>query len=218
MSNMNPDPKTQKLRDTLHTVGNFRPSYELIDMLLEYATPVVYKPKQVVVGPGQITSDLYLIKSGICQLSYFNGLQEVTFGFGTTGTIHLSPKGFYSGQGAHFTMTTVTETEILQLTKQAFMHLIDTSHDFARWMFDMSMSQIYVCELKAEFITGTAREMYNSVTDGIAREKLNQFDQQYPEMINAVSSKALASYLGITQSYLSNLRQAINRDKRTKPE
>lgn len=55
-------------------------------------------------------------------------------------------------------------------------------------------------------------EFKNSVFMGNARERYLQLLAKRPEIIRHVSLKIIASYLGVTPNYLSNLRHSLATD------
>lgn len=61
------------------------------------------------------------------------------------------------------------------------------------------MGQLYSCEHKLYLINGTARDRYLSVI------------RNRPEIIEAVPSKIIASYLGVTPQYLCRLKSEVMR-------
>lgn len=74
-----------------------------------------------------------------------------------------------------------------------FDDLIKTNHEFAQWVLCYAQCQLYHFEKKTLLINGDASERFK----GMLRNR--------PEIFEKVPKKTIASYLGITQQYLSVL-------------
>ena len=99
---------------------------------------------------------------------------------------------------------------MVRIDKKDFDSLMEESHEFARWMFGMSVGQLCALELKAQMLSeGDVASNYEAMMKRQMKLDKNGFDPNRPNLPSIVSSKDLASYLGITQSYLSNLRKAL---------
>lgn len=202
-----------KLIDTLENLMSFKPARETIRMMLEAGEIVTYKAKKHVVKAGDKDTNIYCIIEGLARMSYFNGLIEETYGFGNEGTFFLSPKGFCAGKQAVYSITAVTDVKMLKLSKEKWLHLTETSHDFCKWMLHLSMYQFYASELKTEHLQGTAEEKLQSLEKNSVVRDLWSLDKKHPDVVRLVPSNVLASYLGITQSYLSNIRKKIRKKR-----
>jgi flagellar biosynthesis chaperone FliJ len=88
----------------------------------------------------------------------------------------------------------------MKIPKAKFMGLAHQSHDFAEWMMSMSLEQLLFFEKK------------RVVMNGNAKERLEALMKNRPEIMENVSSKIIASYIGITQSYLSTLKKEFARE------
>lgn len=65
------------------------------DSLFCLATEIVLQKGEVLISPGEIKPDVYIVKKGIIRGVDFNGSQERTFCFGLPGTIFNSRFSFY---------------------------------------------------------------------------------------------------------------------------
>lgn len=205
----------KELIDALRSVGSYTPRQETIEALLNAGETRVYKAKKCIVAEGDVVTDFYILKKGIARIAYFDGNQEVTFGFGSTGTLFLSPLGFCMRSPAFFSMIACTAVEMIVVSKQQFKTLCESSHDMALWMLDSSVHQFCACEMKSEMLRGSATESFQSLTNGVIRKRFEDIEKNRPDIVKSVSSKVLASYLGITSAYLSNIRKAIYKSRKS---
>ena len=83
----------------------------------------------------------------------------------------------------------------MKIPKQKFDALISESEEFARWVPDRALDQLCGLEMRLDRVDGRAYERYVSLVNIV------------PEVVGSVSSKSIASYLGITPAYLSQLKK-----------
>lgn len=188
----------ESIRKLLKEEGNFGPSDEIIDMFLSCTEEISVKPKERLIEYGRVNTDVYCLKEGIMRLFHIEDAKEITFGFATPGTIFLSPQSYYMKQPAFLMIENCkTESKVLRMSKERFNRLMEESHEFSRWMFNIAMGQLYTCEHKLNLINGTAKDRYLAVI------------KNRPEIIEAVPSNVIASYLGVTPQYLCNLKKQL---------
>lgn len=165
-----------------------------LDMLLDNMEESYIPAKTHVIEVGKINTNVYLIKEGIFRVSYLSGDREVTYGFGEAGSFFLSPHSFYMNKPAFMQVDTCkTGGVVMHMTRDRFYTLMNSSHVFAQWMFDIAMYQIFGCEFKISMINGTAKERYLSMI------------KNRPEVLRYISKKNIASYLDVTPEYLSRI-------------
>lgn len=78
-----------------------------------------------------------------------------------------------------------------------YAHLVSSSHEFAQWALRYAQGQLFYLEKKDSVINGNAKERFISLI------------HKRPEIIEKVALKHIASYLGITQPYLSLLKKQL---------
>jgi len=184
--------------DTLRKEGTFAPSTALINKLLSCAKEIRIKPGGIVVGYGATDTGIYIVKEGIIQLLYFKGDKEVTFGFAFPGTFMCSPQSVYMNQPAVIQIESCkTASTVLRISKEDFFSMMRESNEFALWMFDIAMGQFYTSELKMIQINGSAEERYRNLL------------RFRPDIASAISSNRMASYLGVTPSWLCKIRKKL---------
>ena len=188
----------EPIRELLKEEGNFGPSDEIIDRFLAGMEEISVKPRERLIDHGSINTNVYCVKQGIIRLFHIEETREVTFGFASPGTIILSPHSYYMRQPVFLMAENCKmEARVLRMSKNQFDRLIEESHEFSRWMFNIAMGQLYTCEHKLFLIKGTAKDKYLSVV------------KNRPEIIQAVPGNIIASYLGITPQYLSHLKNEL---------
>lgn len=198
------------LKNALRSEGGFPLSDEIYDRFISLGVPMRLPAKAYLIKPGEVDTSVWITASGVTKAIYFDGNKECVMGFSGPGTITMSPVSMIVGKPAFCGFQTLTECDLLKILKSDFDSLMAESHEFARWMFGISVSQLCALELKSQMLSeGDVTSNYLNMVDRQMKLDRNGFDPNRPNLLSIVSSKDLASYLGITQSYLSNLRKMI---------
>lgn len=203
------------LKNAIRSEGGFPLSDEILDKFLHLGTVKKMPAKSYLIEPGTVDRSIYITASGVTKAIYFDGKKESVLGFSGPGTITMSPICTIVGKPAFCGFQTITDCDVVHVAKSDFDWLMKESHEFARWMFGMCISQLCALELKAQMLSepDITANYQNMLRRKMKLDK-NGFDPNRPNLLSIVSSKDLASYLGITQSYLSNLRKAIHEKER----
>lgn len=172
-------------------------SGEVMDRFLESAEELHLKRNEILIMSGKVDANIYVVKEGIMRYSYMNGLREVTYAFSLPGTMIISMFSYYFHLPTFYQIEACCESTVVRITRQRYDTLTAQSHDFARWALQMAHGQLFFFEMK------------NSVINGDAKERFLSPVKNRPEIMEKVPLKFVASYLGITQSYLSRLKKAI---------
>ena len=188
----------EDLKQLVKEECKFRPSDRIVDGFLDAMEEIEVKPSCRIIDFGKVCTDVFCVKKGIVRLFHVNDAKETTFGFASPGTIFMSPLSFYLDAPAFLMAETCkTPATLLRMDRATFYSFIDSSEEFARWMFSLAAAQICICERKLSLINGTAMERYLAVL------------KNRPEIIESVTSRVLASYLDITPQHLCRLKQQL---------
>jgi CRP-like cAMP-binding protein len=188
----------ETLRKQINEECQYKLSEELLDRLLASAVEVRTRSRQPLIRYGQFDDNIYILKEGIVRFSWFDGANERVWGFATPGTMMIPYHCYYLRRPSFYQLEACRrEVVTLKISKKELDNLIDTSHEFAKWMLNLSLAQLTIDEIKHSLINGTARERFEALI------------KNRPEILAEVSLGAVASYLGITQAYLSRLKKEI---------
>ncbi len=185
----------ETLRSQLNAECAYRMKDETMDMFLGLMTEVKLKRKQSLIPYGEVDDSVYIVKEGIVRIAYFEGFKEMTVAFGLPGTLEISYYSFLKGEQSFYKYEACCDTVVMKVTKAQFIDLMKRSHDFAQWVVFLHMEQLFAYEMKRDVVNGDAKERFEALI------------QNRPEIVEKVSSKIIAQYIGISSEYLSRLKK-----------
>ncbi len=188
-------PDMETLRNQLNAECAYRMKDETMDMFLGLMTELKLKRHEALIPYGKVDDNVYVVRKGIIRTVYFEGLKEVTFAFALPGTLKISYYSFCKGTPSFSKYVACCDSVVMKVTKAQFIGLMQQSPDFARWVSHMSLEQLFFHEMKREVVNGDARERFEALIEN------------RPEIIENVSARIIASYIGVTPQYLSKLQR-----------
>ncbi len=187
----------KKLKNLLEQRCRFKISNELFERFIGQTTEITLKDGEVLIPYGKVDTNFYIQKQGVLRTCYFDGDTEKTYGFSDPGAPAMSYHAHFMGQPAVIQVVSCGESVALKMTKKQLDDLINDSHEFAKWMLAIKNIQPYFNEYKFTNITGQAKERYLWMLEN------------RPEVVARVPSKIMASYLGVSPTWLSILKRKI---------
>lgn len=184
------------IRQLLYDECGVRMSDELYERFEGARTEVRLKNKEVLIPYGKFDANMYVLKSGILRMCYLDDESEKTYGFAMPGTITISYYSYYMRRPASFKIESCGESVVMKMPETALDELLRSSHEFALWFTKIQAGQLYSHEYKNSVITGSAKDRFLSLI------------KNRPDIMLKLPSQTIASYLGVTSTYLSRLKKA----------
>lgn len=172
------------------------------DKLFALCTEIRLKRGEVLIDAGVVDTNLYIVKEGVMRGLDYNGDKERTFAFGLPGTIFNSRHSFYKNLPSHYRIEACCPSVVLRVSREDFIALTDTDHRFSIWMLHYTWSEQYLEE-----------DRESTVHSGDAKERYMQMMNTRPMIVEKVSQKIVASYLGVSPEYLCRIKSEILRSK-----
>lgn len=169
----------------------------LINDLIDCGHIVSLKAGQPLVKVGDVNPDFYILIDGIIRSWYVLDNVEVTTAFGIAGTQILNYASYTAGQPSESNFEACTKCKLMRVPKEDYDRMLHTSLDFCNWRLRLAYDQFYFTEMRNQVIKGDARQRYAALL------------QSRPEIVQKVTLKIIATYLGITPQYLSHLRNTL---------
>lgn len=187
----------ERIKELLNHESKYKLDPETMDKLLNMAVPVYFRRGQIVFDEGSVDKDIYILKEGIVAYTYMDGSNERCYAFALPATIIYSSASYLMNETSFYRVSACCDTVMLRISKQDFDLMIDSCPEFARFILGVTMNQLYLIERKNILINGNSAERFRMVI------------KNRPEIVRHVTSKLIASYLGITQQHLCRLKKKL---------
>ncbi len=146
---------------------------------------------------GQSCKTINYVHSGATRAFYIDKRgKEATIMFGVADWWVTDMNCFINAQPAMMYIQAIEDTEIFQLSKENFDVLLQQIPKFEKF-FRILMQNAYIRE--------QLRVLQNLSMS--AEERYNSFILKYPQIVQQVTQKQIASYLGVTPEFLSVIRK-----------
>lgn len=156
----------------------------------------IIRSKAYILKEKQPCNHLIFVNSGTLRAYFLNKAgKEATIMFALKDWWVTDMNCFYNQTPAMLNIVATEKTEILQISKTNFDQLLEAIPKFERF-FRIIFQKAYIREQlrTIENLSLTAAERYEN------------FVKKYPQTIQQVPQKQIASYLGVTPEFLSAIR------------
>lgn len=160
--------------------------------------PVVYQKNDFLIQAGQVEQYIYYVVEGIVRLFLNDDGKDISLDFVFRNDFVSAYSSFLSGQPTAFTVQALTDVQVLRFSRTNLLSLYDQSHKAER-----------IGRLIAEqaFLRKTRREVQFLTSN--AKQRYVQLLEQNPDLVQTISVRHLASYLGIEAESLSRIRREV---------
>lgn len=192
----------ERLKESLNKECDRTLTSEEWDMLFSLSVKLKLKRGEVLIDAGHVDPNVYIVKEGVMRGLDYNGDKERTFCFGLPGTIFNSRHSFYKNLPSQYRIEACCPSVVLRISREDFIGLTDTYHRFAVWALHYAWSEQYLEE-----------DRESTVHRGDAKERYIQMVKTRPMIVEKVSQRVLASYLGVSPEYLCRVKSDMLRSK-----
>ncbi len=170
-----------------------------LEKIVSCFKPIKTVRNEMLCNLGQICNHFYFIKKGCLRLYEIDDKgNEITGYFALENSIISANTSFILQKPSRDCLVSLEPSELLSINRNDFYKLVDTVPQFA---------SIYHQFIEFAFIHSQMRIYSFLGMEGI--DKLKWVMEHEPKLLSRISSKAVASYLGITNSTLSKLRAKL---------
>ena len=147
---------------------------------------------------GKTESDVYLIKKGIVRAFSIHDGIEVTFWFGIEGDTTLSMKSYVQRQPGYESIELLEDSQLYHIKADSLQQLFNEDIHIANWGRKFAENELVKTEERL------ISRHFKSAT-----ERYHDLLTNTPHLVQRVQLGHIASYLGITQVSLSQIRSAV---------
>lgn len=155
------------------------------------------KKKELLVTEGKLCTRHFFVVKGCLRLFFLKeDGQEQTIQFAIENWWMTDIDAFNKKKRAAFSVQAIEVTEVLEIEKNRLDELLET-HPVMERYFRMVYERAYTASLfRVKYIFQLSKDAFYA-----------HFSNTYPEFVQRIPQKILASFLGFTPEYLSALRK-----------
>ncbi|MFY7965253.1 MAG: Crp/Fnr family transcriptional regulator [Chitinophagaceae bacterium] len=182
-----------------HLISRLGNDVENLDLVLNHFKPLEIERNQFLLKEGQVCRQVYFIVKGCLQVfTYDKDMNETTRDIVTEGTWCSELLSFGNEQPATENIRTVEHCQLLAIDKQGFKQMMETVPQF---------SKVYKQILETSYANSVYR--INTFVALSALDRIKWLMEKRPKLMTRVSSKLIASYLGINKDVFSRLKAKL---------
>jgi len=158
--------------------------------------------KEILLKAGHICRNIYFIESGLLRCYYMQESHEVCSWFMKEGDVIASVESFFDQKESYESIQALENTTLYYISFEKLDYIYRNFLEFN-----------YVGRVLVQKYYKLSEQRLYSLRMQRGLERFEYLKQNFPELILRVEQKYLASYLGITEQYLSMLK-AMGASKR----
>ena len=169
-----------------------------VNTLLEIGEPITFAAGNYVVRTGEVNDHIYIITSGVWREYCLKDGEEATIWFSVAGEITFSVWGYVGGEPSNLFIESMTESSAIFIPRSRLNELFATSLTMAN--LGRRIIENFALHYERWHIQmwrQSALDRYLALLD------------EYPEVIQKIPMKYIASYLGVTAQSLSRIRASL---------
>lgn len=182
-----------------HLIQRLGSDLEQLDLVLTMFKPLTTKRNEQLLTQGEVCRYVYFVAKGCLQVYvYDKDMNETTRDIVTEGSWCSELISFGTGQPATENICTVEPCDLLLIHKADFQKMVETVPQF---------DKVYKQILEASYANSVYR--INSFVALSALDRIKWLMENRPQLMTRVSSKLIASYLGIHKDVFSRLKAKL---------
>ncbi|WP_050021222.1 Crp/Fnr family transcriptional regulator [Chryseobacterium sp. P1-3] len=155
---------------------------------------VQYPAKKVLLEEGQVSANMFLVKSGALREYFYKDGKELTLEFITENQAVASFDSFVNGTPSDFLIETLEPSVVYELHYKAFRQLLENPG------FQQTFNTLFY-----KRFSEISKRLMSFIKDS-PQERYKQLLKKRPELLLRFPQHYIASYLGITSVSLSRIR------------
>ena len=172
-------------------------------ILADLHTLKTYKKNTIIDKQGTVSKAVYYLNDGILAMEYKRKSKVFIRDFIFKNSPALVYPSFYLQEPSRYSIRTVTDCNVWELTKENF---------------EIGKKKIPNLQIIAFKITNlfhrNIEKRFESLITQTAEERYVDLVKNHPKIINSISLKMIASYLGITDVALSRIRSRLAKKRK----
>jgi len=168
-----------------------------IEILSKHFKSVVYKKKEFLLKEGQVCRSMHFVVNGCLRMYFINGkTNEQITQFAKENWWICDFFSFTDDKPSEYFIQAIEESEILSIDMPSFEALLKELPQMERYFRIIMQRAVAASQLRAKYMFELSKEEFYLL-----------FCTSFPEFVQRVPQYMIASYLGLTPEYVSELRK-----------
>jgi CRP-like cAMP-binding protein len=185
---------TAQLISYLHSIHPL--SAALREHLHDIIKMAEIKKRDKLLRPGQVCTNIYFIEKGLFRCSYIEHFKEVCIWFMKEKDVIVSVNSFFRQTPGYHTIQAMEDSRIYSISHQELQHIYSQYPEFN-----------FTGRVLTEKYYALSEERLQLTRIQRVEERYTHFQKAYPELLERVPTKYIASYLGTTLETLSRIKK-----------
>jgi CRP/FNR family transcriptional regulator len=166
-------------------------------LLNKYVRPYNLKKKEYLLKEGQVCKFLYFVEKGCVRMYFINNkaAEQITQ-FALEGWWISDYNSFIADKPSEYYIQTIEKSEIIALDKDQLDDLLIELPQLERYFRITMQRTVAASQLRSKYLYEMSKEDFYQL-----------FSTSFPEFVQRVPQYMIASYLGLTPEYVSELRK-----------
>ncbi len=182
-------------------IQNIRQFIDLNDseeiIINKYIKTQEYKKKEFLLRPGKVCKNLYFVEKGCIRMYFINKkASEQIVQFALDGWWVSDYLSFMNNISSEYYIQTIEKSKIVSIDILRFDELLEELPQLERYFRIMMQKAIAGAQHRSKLLYEMSKE-----------EFYKHFSESFPEFMQRVPQYMIASYLGLTPEYMSELRK-----------
>lgn len=171
-----------------------------VQILSKYTKSHSYRKKENLLSNGQVCRSLYFVEQGCIRMFFINSKQsEQITQFAIDGWWITDFFSFMDNVPSEYYIQTIEPSKVISIDTRAFDSLLKELPQLERYFRVIFQKNLAASQLRTKYLYAMSKE-----------EFYYHFSTSFPEFIQRVPQYMVASYLGLTPEYVSELRKKNN--------
>lgn len=170
-------------------------SNESMNAIIDLAKLVVFKKKHIIYNKGEIAEKIYFIHQGVVMVHYLSDGKLIIDRFVKEGLFIGGQVSYMTQQPTNLVFETLEDSIMLEIDAKEYLQLCMDNHEI-QTMHSILITKKF--KLYSDMIVA-----FRALS---VQDKYNKFQELYGDLINRISMKNIATFLGMTHETLSRIR------------
>lgn len=167
---------------------------ELNELVTEFQVEKI-KKKQIIIPAGEVSDYMYFICKGMVRIYYNKEDKEITNWFIQENMLFTSTYAIATQLPNLYNYETIENTIVLKIKYERLESFYNKYHSIA------NLGRLLILKYYAQFMKKTYDILFLS-----AEERYSLFLEEHSDLVNRISLRYIASYIGVSQETISRIR------------